>query len=93
MFRCIPIALLFLTLNAAALPRDRNQVNAFKRHNPCPVTGQTKGRCPGHEVDHVNALRCGGADKPDNMQWITIAAHKVKTRKEHRECRRSVKGR
>jgi hypothetical protein len=33
---------------------------------------------PGHVVDHVVALKRGGADKPSNMQWQTIAAGKAK---------------
>lgn len=79
---------LLLALDAAALPRDQNQRNAFKRANPCPATGQVYGRCPGYEVDHVEPLKCGGADRPANMQWLTVDEHKAKTKREHRLCRK-----
>jgi hypothetical protein len=58
----------------------------FMRQHPCPATGKTSGRCPGYIVDHVNALECGGADAPVNMQWQTTAAAKAKDRTE-RYCR------
>jgi 5-methylcytosine-specific restriction endonuclease McrA len=38
----------------------------FKR-----MTGYPQGR-PGYEVDHIVPLSRGGADKPSNMQWLTI---------------------
>ena len=44
----------------------------FRRLNPCPATGQTKGACLGYVIDHVVALKRGGADRPENMQWQTI---------------------
>jgi len=47
---------------------------AFKR-----MTGYPQGR-PGYEVDHIVPLARGGADKPSNMQWLTIPAHREKTR-------------
>jgi hypothetical protein len=70
-----------------AFARDQKQVRAFKKLNPCPITGQSKGRCPGYEVDHINPLKCGGADKPSNMQWLTVKQHKAKTAREARLCR------
>ena len=88
MSRLALIALLFLALNATALPRDRTQVNAFKRENPCPATGMTKGACPGYEIDHIKPLKCRGRDRPSNMQWLTVAAHKLKTKKEIHACRK-----
>jgi hypothetical protein len=33
-------------------------------------------------VDHVQALKHGGADSPSNMQWQTTAAAKAKDRTE-----------
>lgn len=76
--------LLFLSLDASA--RDRNEVWRFRKTHPCPSTGHVRGACPGYQVDHVNPLKCGGADRPSNMQWLTIAAHKAKTRAETRQC-------
>jgi 5-methylcytosine-specific restriction endonuclease McrA len=45
------------------------------------MRGRLNGR-PGYEVDHIVPLSRGGADKPSNMQWLTIAEHKEKTRRE-----------
>ena len=42
------------------------------------MRGRPNGR-PGYEVDHIVPLARGGADKPSNMQWLTIPAHKEKT--------------
>lgn len=50
----------------------------FKRLHPCPSTGNPKGACPGYVIDHIQALKRGGKDKPDNMQWQTTAAAKEK---------------
>jgi hypothetical protein len=65
------------------IKRSSAAKNAFKREHPCPVTGKSSGRCPGYVVDHVNALECGGADAPSNMQWQTAADAKTKDRTEH----------
>ena len=51
---------------------------AFRRDHPCPSTGRSVGACPGYVIDHVIALKRGGADSPSNMQWQTIAAAKAK---------------
>jgi hypothetical protein len=51
---------------------------AFRHSHPCPSTGRTTGSCPGYVVDHVRALKSGGRDSPDNMQWQTTAAAKAK---------------
>lgn len=44
---------------------------AFRRVHPCPATQKTTGPCPGYVIDHIVALKRGGADAPDNMQWQT----------------------
>jgi hypothetical protein len=49
-------------------------------------TGYPKGR-KGYVVDHNVPLECGGADAPSNMQWLTVAAAKIKDRTEQ-NCRR-----
>lgn len=64
------------------LQRSGAAKNAFKRSHPCPATGRSTGACPGYVVDHVVALKRGGADKPSNMQWQTKAAAKEKDRTE-----------
>jgi hypothetical protein len=43
------------------------------------MTGFPHGR-PGYVVDHITALKRGGADEPGNMQWQTIAEAKAKDR-------------
>jgi 5-methylcytosine-specific restriction endonuclease McrA len=35
--------------------------------------GKTAGACPGYVVDHIVPLKRGGADSPENMQWLTVA--------------------
>jgi hypothetical protein len=59
----------------------------FRAANPCPVTGQTQGRCTGYVIDRVIPLACGGADHPDNMRWITVAEAKEKAKWDRIGCR------
>lgn len=54
------------------LKRSEGAKHAFMR-----ATGYPHGR-PGYVIDHVVALKRGGADNPSNMQWQTIAAAKAK---------------
>lgn len=79
------IAMLFASVADA---RDRNLPYKFRKLNPCPANGTLKGACPGWQIDHVVALRCGGADSIENLQWLRVAAHKKKTREEARRCRK-----
>jgi len=51
-------------------------------------TGHPHG-WPGHVVDHIVPLACGGADAPGNMQWQTTQEAKAKDRVERRGCARS----
>jgi hypothetical protein len=46
---------------------------AFQKSHPCPATGMKSGACPGYVVDYVVPLTSGGADKPSNMRWQTVA--------------------
>jgi hypothetical protein len=55
---------------------------AFKREHPCPATHLPTGPCPGYIIDHVIALKRGGADAPSNMQWQTVEEAKAKDRVE-----------
>lgn len=62
----------------------------FMRAHPCPVgahlrvrPGRTHGSaptCPGFQIDHVVPLACGGADRPENMQWLSLEKHRAKTK-------------
>jgi len=54
----------------------------FQRQHPCPSTGGASGRCTGYRVDHITALKRGGADSPENMQWKRTEASKAKDRTE-----------
>jgi hypothetical protein len=83
----IAVGLLAACSAASAGTRDAKAVAAFKRQHPCPTTGQPRGACPGWQVDHIQALKCGGPDTPDNMQWLTVEAHREKTRRDMRGCR------
>jgi len=62
------------------IARDPHAKEAFRKSHPCPATGKTYGACPGWVVDHVHALKHGGADDPSNMQWQTQVAAKAKDR-------------
>lgn len=70
-----------------AAPRSRPLRAEFVRLNPCPSTGKTSGACPGYQVDHREALICGGRDELANLQWLSIEEHKEKTRVEVKLCR------
>ncbi len=84
---CLASLILAALLSATAEARDRAQVRKFRQTHPCPATGLARGACPGWEVDHRKPLKCGGADLPANMQWLTIGAHRAKTRREAPLCR------
>lgn len=59
----------------------------FMRQQPCPSTGATRGPCPGYQVDHIEALICGGRDEMHNLQWLQVQQHREKTRVEVKLCR------
>lgn len=81
-------ALLAISVGAQefAAKRSASEVYRFRGAHPCPATGKARGACPGWEVDHIKALRCGGPDVAANMQWLTIEAHRAKSRREARTC-------
>lgn len=58
----------------------------FRRLNPCPSSGETRGACPGYVIDHVIPLACSGSDDPSNMQWQTVSDAKEKDKRERRQC-------
>lgn len=60
--------------------RSRSAKDAFER-----ATGHPHG-WPGHVVDHIVPLACGGADDASNMQWQTIADGKAKDKVERKGC-------
>ena len=69
--------------------RDKKQVYAFRKFNPCPVDGNLHDACPGWAVDHIRPLASCGCDDPNNMQWLNVeikscAGTKCKDRWERR---------
>ncbi len=87
--RLLALLLIALAANAAHAAERSRQVRAeFQRQQPCPANGQSRGPCPGYQVDHREALVCGGRDELGNLQWLTIDEHKAKTRVEVKLCRR-----
>lgn len=86
MKRLLLTLLLFGLINQAEA-RDRAQRTEFVREHPCPVTGKTRGSCPGWVVDHIVPLCAGGADAPSNMQWQELKVSKEKDKEEWRTCR------
>jgi hypothetical protein len=78
-----------LAFGAQAADRSKAVRAEFQRSNPCPSTGATRGKCPGYQADHRIAICAGGADRAGNLQWLSIDAHKRKTRQDIMECRSS----
>ena len=64
------------------IARDPAQVRAFRSSHPCPSTGSFRGACSGYIVDHIKALKHGGSDTPENMQWQSREEAKAKDREE-----------
>lgn len=60
------------------LARSEAAKHAFEKAHPCPSTGKSSGACPGYVIDHITALKRGGADDASNMQWQTVAEAKAK---------------
>ena len=87
------LAIALLLFAFAADARSAAEVREFRRAHPCPVNGKVYGACPGREIDHIIPLKCGGLDKPSNMQWLTKKAHKKKTAREAKMCRGAKKNR
>lgn len=71
------------------IKRSEKAKHDFKAANPCPATGKRAGACPGYVIDHIQALACGGADSPANMQWQSVAEGKAKDTWERDGCRPS----
>lgn len=65
----------YSTRYATEITRCKSTVRAFKEQHPCPSTGKSYGACPGYVVDHVIALKRGGLDVTQNLQWMdTVSA-------------------
>lgn len=42
------------------ITRSAEATQHFKKSNPCPSTGKSRGACPGYVIDHVVPLKRGG---------------------------------
>jgi len=62
------------------IKRSESAKREFQLRNPCPATGRSTGSCPGYVIDHITALKRGGPDTPENMQWQTVEQAKEKDR-------------
>ena len=71
------------TSHSSRIPRSQAAKDDFMRQ-----TGHPHG-WPGHVVDHIVPLACGGSDSPSNMQWQTNDEGKAKDRVERRGCANS----
>lgn len=80
-------ALALAVILSISVERSASAVHQFRKANPCPATGKIAGACPGWEVDHRIPLCAGGADHPDNMQWLTREQHAEKTRRDVKACK------
>jgi hypothetical protein len=67
--------------------RGRLERSAKAKDDFMRSTGHPRG-WPGHVVDHIVPLACGGADSPSNMQWQTSAEAKAKDKVERKGCGR-----
>lgn len=87
------IAIIFIaacsvsTLADARIHRDPTVRHAFVKQQACPSTGRHRLPCPGWEIDHRIPRKCKGADLVENLQWLTVEAHKEKTKREAKDCR------
>lgn len=63
----------------------------FMKRNPCPANGNRQGACPGYVVTQIKPLCAGGAERPSNMQWLTVAGAKKKERLDAQACRANRK--
>ena len=82
----VALSLLLGAETQAHPPRSASAKHQFRKANPCPTSSHTRGKCPGHVIDHVVPLCAGGADNPQNMQWQTVHDARVKDREEVRQC-------
>ena len=81
------MSLAFTASVDARIKRSQSAKVEFKQDNPCPATQLRRGACPGYQIDHANPMCAGGSDTRENMQWLTIEEHLMKTRSDVRMCR------
>lgn len=84
---CLLFFLAFSIGAEAKTPRGTAARYQFVKATACPSTDRHRLPCPGYQVDHIIPLCFGGPDDPANMQWLTVEAHKAKTRLDLKACR------
>lgn len=57
----------------ARIKRSQSTKVGYKRQPRCPATGASNGPCQRYVLDYIKPLACGGVDRPENMQWQTVA--------------------
>lgn len=82
------LAFAIYSMPAGATDRSRALRAEFQRLNHCPSTGKPRGPCPGWQVDHAVPLCLAGprGDTISNLRWISVDAHRAKTRRDVRLC-------
>jgi hypothetical protein len=78
---------LALPASGASSARSSAAEAQFRAAQPCPATGLAQGACKGYVIDRIIPHICGGADEPANMQWLTLAEAKAKSRWDRIGCR------
>ena len=82
------LALLLLALPGAleaSQKRSQKVLREFRAVTICPSTGQP-GRCRTHQIDHRVPLCFVWIDELWNLQYLSIAEHKAKTRLDRKVC-------
>ena len=86
------VVIALLVLASGAHSRNPEVPAAFQRLHPCPATGLTRGACPGYQRDHIIPLCAFGPDHPENMQWLTVQQHTLKTKEDVANCTKIRRG-
>ena len=82
------IAMMLCAATDARIHRSTSVRANFVKLQACPSTHSHKLPCKGWEIDHIEPLCAGGIDKIDNLQWLTVQEHRLKTRTDVRVCNR-----
>jgi hypothetical protein len=91
------ILLAAISFNAMAVDktvRSSKTRTDFVKSIACPGSGLNKLPCVGYIMDHIQPLDCGGADTPENLQWLTVEAWRAKSKWERSNalCEFQTKG-
>ena len=79
------LLLLLLPHQVEGAERSRSVRDAFVAENPCPIYDEKAKKCLA-EVDHIEPLCAGGKDSVENLQWLSIEQHRLKTKIDVLRC-------